>query len=252
MTCKGLQAGRFSLCAGLFLGLWLAGCEAPAPPKAVSIANQRIGAMRIAVAPALNQSGTRAFDPVRIADIMASELSYVRGVEVIPVSRVLAALSDEKELAIKSPERALAVIEQLGADGMLVFAVTEYEPYHPPIVGLAAQLYRAGERPMDGFDPIELSRRTVPFEATAPRASLSPIAQKSRVFDARHDSLLREVREFAENRTGKDSPLGWREFIVDQQAYVRFCCHETLVGIFDSDSFEYAGQVMVNASGTDG
>jgi hypothetical protein len=234
------------------MGILSAGCEAPAPPKAVSIANQRFGAMRIAVAPALNQSGARVFDPVRIADLMASELSYVRGVEVIPVSRVLTALSDDQELVIKSPEHAQAVIERLGADGMLVFAVTEYEPYDPPIVGLAAQLYRAGERPMDGFDPIAMSRRTIPFESSAPQAHLSPIAQKSTVFDARHDSLLRDVQKFAENRTGKDSPLGWREYVVDQQAFVRFCCHETLVGIFGSDLQEHVSQERSVASGTDG
>jgi hypothetical protein len=49
----------------------------------------------VAVAPALNFSGSPAFDPVKVADLMASELAGIPGVGVIGVSRVLAVMRDQ-------------------------------------------------------------------------------------------------------------------------------------------------------------
>src|SRR5687768_5034919 len=57
----------------------------------------------IAVAPALNFSGTSAFDPAKVADFMASELSTVRGMRVIGVTRVLAVLGEQGLGQIHSP-----------------------------------------------------------------------------------------------------------------------------------------------------
>ena len=96
--------------------------------------------VRVAVAPALNHSGSAEFDPAKVGDLMASELSGLEGVKVVGVSRVLAVLAEQGDVRIRSPEHALEVCERLGVDLILVFAVTEYDAY-TPVVGLAAQLY---------------------------------------------------------------------------------------------------------------
>ena len=62
------------------------GCRARRVIEPVRIANGRVAAMTIAVAPALNLSGSRDFDPNTFADLMASELGYAEGIEVIPVN----------------------------------------------------------------------------------------------------------------------------------------------------------------------
>ena len=110
--------------------------------------------MTIAVAPALNVSGSGHLDPNAIADLMASELSYVADIEVIPVNRVLAVLADQGRTRVESPGHAWQIAEVLGADGILVFAVTEYDAYDPPVVGIASQLYgrRRLSQPVR-FDP---------------------------------------------------------------------------------------------------
>jgi len=187
--------------------------------------------MAIAVAPALNHSGSQDFDPLRLADLMASELAQWPGVRVIPLNRVLAQLAAENKEQIESPAHALQVMERVGADGIVVFAVTEYDPYHPPVMGLTAQLYGIGPEPAGGFDPtrgfdpVAASRQASPFEGTAYLEL--PRAQYHRVFNSSDEAVQREVQRFARQRNAEDSPYGWRKFLASQENFWRFCCAVT-------------------------
>ncbi len=195
----------------------------------VVIPNRDLGPMTIAVAPALNQSGSVAFDPNRFADHMASELSYAEGVRVVPVSRVLAALSAQGVNSVESPEHALELTRLLGVDAILVFSVTEYDPHVPPSIGITGQLY--GQRPgprRRRVDPVALYRQpggALPSEENTPAGLLR---QTQRVFDAAHDQVVSDVRAFAANREGDSSPYGWRIYVVSQQHFIRYCCHATI------------------------
>lgn len=187
--------------------------------------------MAIAVSPALNHSGSQDFDPLRLADLMASELAQLPGVRVIPLNRVLAQLAAENKERIESPEHALQVMERVGADGIVVFAVTEYDPYHPPVMGLTAQLYGIGPElaggfdPTRGFDPVAASRQASPFEGGA--NSELPRAEYHRVFNSSDEAVQREIRRFALRRNAEDSPYGWRKFVASQENFWRFCCAVT-------------------------
>ncbi len=178
--------------------------------------------VRVAVAPALNFSGSADFDPVKAADLMASELSSLQGVGVIGVSRVLAILAEQGVGQIQSPEHALDVCDRLGADAILVFAITEYDPY-TPVVGMAAQLYgqRSAARVLD---PVAASRMARPFPVTRRADAAWPQAQVQRVFNAAHETVQRDVRRYAESRSAQESPYGWRRYLASQQWYLRYCC----------------------------
>jgi len=192
--------------------------------------------MTIAVAPAVNLSGSAGFDPDHFADLMASELSFADGIQVVPVSRVLVVLAAQEEAGIESPEHALQVARLLGVDAVLVFAVTEYDPYDPPSIGITAQLY--GQRPEQGFgrmDPVALSRRPRPAASAAEAPPSRLLAQTQRVFDASHASIVEDVREFARGRGGSQSPYGWREYVVNQREYMRFCCYATIRALLGGD-----------------
>ena len=207
----------------------LAGCTGQDRNGSVRISNEQLGPMSIAVAPALNQSGSSDFDPDRFADMMASELNLADSVSVIPVSRVLAALSNQGRDGIESPAHAMELLDVLGADAILVFAVTEYDPYVPPSIGITAQLYGARPRPGGSqADPIRLSRSGVLDGEFAPRATRGLIAQAQRVFDASHNAVIQDVRTFASRRRGGRSAFGWRKFLVSQQNFIRFCCNSTI------------------------
>ena len=207
------------------IGLSSAGCA----PKEVSrfvVPNQTLGAMTIAVAPPLNFSGANDFDPNSVADLMASELSHLEGVQTIPVSRVLAVLARQGRQEVGSPTHALEITEALGADAILVFGVTEYDPYNPPIVGIAAQLY--GHRRDGSFgsiDPILVSRQVRPFAVAQRVSANTPLAQAERVYDASHDYIAQEVRFYASHREESLGSHGWRKYLVSQRHYLRFCCH---------------------------
>jgi len=182
----------------------------------------------IAVAPAINLSGSADFDPNRFADLMASELSFVEGVRVIPVSRVLGVLAAQHLERVESAVHAEQLARWVGADAILVFAVTEYDPYDPPIIGISAQLLGRGPRtgielpgPVDPNKPIV--RENVPPE----KAGVHVLAESQRVYDASHERIVREIRLFARQRNADESPYGWRRYVVDQQGYMRFCCHAT-------------------------
>lgn len=195
----------------------------------MSIPNRALGPMTIAVAPALNFSGSTDFDPLSVADLMASELSYLEGVKVIPVSRVLAVLARQGRQEIGSPSHALEVADALGADAILVFAVTEYDPYNPPIVGLAAQLY--GERREDSvgrIDPILVSRQARPFSVSARAPATFPLVQAERVFDASHRDVVDAVKAYAADRDTDGGPLGWEKYRASQRHYLRYCCHAVI------------------------
>lgn len=204
-------------------------CHQPRRIESVTIANRWLGPVTIAVAPAINLSGSTDFDPYRFADLMAGELSFAPGVSVVPVSRVISALTAQGVERVESPDHAWALAKQLGADAILVFAVTEYDPYDPPGIGITAQLY--GKEPAGGggvLDPVALSRRPRPDAADRTRGQELLLAQVQRVYHASHGSVVDDVKKFAALRDGDGSPYGWRRYVVTQQGFIRYCCHATV------------------------
>jgi len=226
-SVNGLTLRRRKFAEVLLMGaVGIGGCHRGSRIEPVSIANPRWGPMTIAVAPALNQSGSTDFDPDWFADLMASELSYADGIAVIPVSRVLGLLAVQGLDRVESPGHAWELAKLLGADAILVFAVTEYDPYDPPSIGISAQLYGARPRTGSGaLDPVALSRQTGLAAAGRPCRPDRLLAQTQRVFNATHNSVVADVQRFARRRAGGGSPYGWRQYVVSQRHYIRYCCH---------------------------
>jgi len=185
----------------------------------------------IAVAPAINQSGSLDFDPARFGDRMATELSYADGVSVIPVSRVLAALSASGHERVRSRTHALELARAVGADAILVFSVTDYDPYDPPRIGVSAQLYGSSSGPNAGsLDPTALSRWGRLASARDPQRPRrrNVVAETQKVFDASHDAIVRDIKRYASIRGADDSPFGWRRYVVSQQEFIEYCCFATI------------------------
>ncbi len=84
----------------------LIGCSLQRRVEPVFLANPNLGPMTIAVAPAVNLSGSVDFDRNRFADLMGVELSYADGISVIPVSRVLGVLAALGLDGVASPAHA--------------------------------------------------------------------------------------------------------------------------------------------------
>lgn len=216
----------------LLAGFWvLPSCMAPGRVKPVVIENPVIGRMTVAVAPAVNLSGSSDFDASRFADLMASELSYAQDVSVIPVSRVLGVLAAEGVDGVKSPVHAMELVGWLGADAILVFAVTEYDPYDPPSIGISAQLYGAWPRSSGRVsDPVALGRQASGPKTVSRPAKRGALSEVQRVFDASHRAVVADIQAFAKHRNADRSPYGWRKYVVSQQEFIRYCCNR-IVGM---------------------
>lgn len=230
MAGTALPKRREWLSVTVLLGIAvLVGCRGSRRFEPVTIANPTQGSMTIAVAPALNLSGSPDFDANRFADLMASELSFAEGISVIPVSRVLGVLATQGRQHVQSPTHALEVAGLLGADAILVFAVTEYDPYEPPSIGISAELYGARPWMRSGApDPQALSRQAQLSSAPVRSPSRRLLAQNQSVFDASHESVVADIQRFALLRGADASPYGWRKFTVSQQHFIRYCCHASI------------------------
>ena len=223
MIAGKVSGGSALGCCGLACTLMMvAGCEprpesGPRPPATPT-------GHTIAVGPAINLSGSTDFDPVKVGDIMASELTLIDGVRVVGVNRVLAMMAELGLRELRSPGDVFELIDRLGVDGILVFAITEYDPYSPPVVGVAAQLYLAEDvSGLGEYDPLSTSRSAV-ATTPAPPAAVRPAAEVQRVFNGAHDHTAAELRHFARSRRAERSPYAWRKYLVSQHHFLRFCC----------------------------
>jgi hypothetical protein len=174
----------------------------------------------VAVAPVLNLSGSKDLDPQRLSDLIASELASFEHVQTIPFSRVLAELESRGKSVAGSAEDAVELGRALGADATLVTAITEYEPYHPPVVGLTMQWY--------ALDAAGAARVTGPADPAGAGARIAPLVQVQRVYNAAEDDVQSDVRDYANDREGHESPWQWRKYIQSQELYVRYCGWATI------------------------
>jgi hypothetical protein len=187
--------------------------QTPPPPPRVFV-----------LAPVLNLTGGEDFDPLKVTDLIASELVSFESVSVVPVNLTLAELVRQGKDAVETPADALELARTFGADGTIVVAVTEYAPYNPPVLGLVLQYY-----PLEGtggrwqFDAASASRAM-----TSPEVHLSatmqpqPMLQIQRVFNGADEELQEDIRAFAKQRGGDGSPHGWKKYLAVQELYVRF------------------------------
>ena len=153
---------------------------------------------------------------------MAGELSYAEHISVIPVSRVLGVLASQGVDRVESPAHASEIATLVGADAILVFAVTEYDPYDPPRVGISAQVFGAAPK-RDTGDPGEPA-----IGVGARETSNRPLTETQRRFDAAHADVADEIRSFARQRGADESPYGWRKYVVSQQHFIQYCCSSTV------------------------
>lgn len=104
------------------------------------VTNPIPGMTTVAVAPFINLSAERAVDGRRFALAYHAELQKIPGYQVIPVGVTEQAMTD-MGLDLDSPEDALRLAEALGADAVVIGAVTDYTPYYPPRIGLQVSWY---------------------------------------------------------------------------------------------------------------
>ena len=185
----------------------------------------------VVIAPVLNLSNSSDWDPWTVTDMVASECQSFDGVAVIPPNRALAALGLMGKTGVETPQDALDLAAQFGADATIVAAITEYQPYDPPRVGVVMQWYSRGNpTSAAGLDPVSASRQAsdAGLASSAELNPLAPVLQVQRVYDASDKSVQKDVRAYDRGRSGHESPYGWRVHLKSQEFFVRYCCWATI------------------------
>jgi len=138
---------------------WFEGGKAPPRPIEYSIYTPYASTHTIAIAPAINLSGSRDFDPLVVSDTLYAEMQQVENLNVLPLNKTLLAMQRLGVRSIDDVKTAQRLAEFLGADGLVIPAVTAYDPYNPPTVGMVLQLYTPAQA----------------ATAAAPAAQVSPV-----------------------------------------------------------------------------
>jgi hypothetical protein len=220
----------------------LSGC-APTLTPPVALASPYAEPRLWAVVPLSNESGVSMIDTARIADLFAQEAEQVSGIDMVPVNRVILAMRQLDMRAVVSAADALALIDMLDVDGLVVGTVTAYDPYRPPTLGMAVQLFTRGAGTQSDLDPRALTISPVGEIAPGGVAPSNPVAQATGVFDASNHETLQQLSEYATGRSEPESAFGKDIYLVNMELYTKFVSYRLLRGLLGAEFQRLAAAV---------
>jgi microcompartment protein CcmK/EutM len=209
------------------LVLSIVGCNEQKKFDATGVYN---GRQLWAVAPLRNESGSMAADGTRVADHFAHQLEEIRGIDVVAVNRVIAAMDALGIVSIGSPAEAEMVRRTLGVDALVVGTITAYEPYDPPKLGLAVELF-IGENRQSGGDIDDIRRLSAAAtdrmsQPSQPMKMKGPASSVSGFFDAAVPEVRDELHRYAERRgVARKDADSWRLYRHNMDLYTEFVAY---------------------------
>ena len=219
--------------AGVFLCALLGGCKPPPPPLALRAPYPQ--PRSLAVLPLMNQSPSSELDTLRATDALVEELMRVENLVVYPTNQPLKVLIARGHTHPTSLAEAAEVARSLGADGVVIGSINDYEPYPPQKISMTLQLYWLhADMGYEGDDPVRLSR-SASLRLNRGGGGDGHGSQVQGLYDASSDQTVARVRVFAQQRNGQDSPYGWRRFLVDSEGFMHFACREMVLELMDAE-----------------
>jgi len=192
-----------------------------------------------AVAPMRNESGSLHADGLALADQVARQLEMAPGMVVMPVNRALLAMQSLGMTSPTSRKDALSLLTTMGADALVVGTITAYDPYDPPKLGLAIELYVSPKKL--GQDPVDLRKlasAAVDRGEGANRVDIrQPVCVVSAVFDAADPQIGRMLEEYASSRGDEpDDPKSVRLHRISMDLFSKFVTHVMSLRLIETES----------------
>ncbi len=169
-----------------------------------------------AVVPLANESGSLHADGAKMADFLARQLENASNIDVLPVNRVIAAMEVRGMPQVTSPADALRLLNTLSVDGLVVGTISTYDPYEPPKLALAIELYvnDLADQSAETLNLRQLSQarsgaqvgRQSRFRRTQPYTMVSAF------FNAASPQVRSRMRLYAARRGTHVEDGGWRRF----------------------------------------
>lgn len=225
---KGPNGGVVLLC--LIILFHVSGCRFA---DRLNKTPQPVVTRSILVAPIKNLSGFTSFNALAATDEFVTELQLVDGMQVVPVNAVLAKMYELNMKSVTGPQDAVTLAGALGVEGIIVVSISRYEPYTPPIIGIAAQLYMLEDASVvegdpDKFvDPTVVARQARPFDLGVNR-QFEAKRQAVKVYDANRDDVVEAIKTYAKAREQQATPLGWKKYLT-QTNYMRFVSRQIII-----------------------
>jgi hypothetical protein len=189
-----------------------------------------------AVAPLKNESGTRAADGLALADTLAQRLETVEGLEVLPVNRVLKAMDGLGMRRLDTREQAMELLGAIRADGLVVGTITAYEPYEPPKLGLALDLYTSLALHRAPLDVRELTKAaTDPTAEPASDPPTQPVVSVSALYDANEPAVRERLSAYAQRRSKEERVGAERLYRISIDRYSEFVSHAIVDRLLEAE-----------------
>ncbi len=190
----------------------------------------------VAVMPVFNHSLEPRVEGMEFANLLASELSKFEGVRAIRPQVLRKALPEaDKPVALEDLLKAARLHR---ADAVIVAAVTDYDPYDPPRIGLSVQFLRTSGRALSSAEIDRIvqsaSWRRGPVPLARDQAA-NLIAAFEAVYDAHEDRIRKEIVQYAHAQDQSDTPFaGEREFLAVQARYLQFVSNLVVRRLFET------------------
>lgn len=237
--------------ASVLLAIWCmasAACSTPgltAPETLVSPYSTYSDDVLWAVAPLKNESGVSAVDDLAVSDALTYQIQQVYGLSAVPVNRVLTAMRALDMQTIESPEDAIALADAVGADGIVAGAITAWDPYDPPEIGMNLVLYVLRDdlrRPGDGsfVDPRDLQIAMTDGALPTRSRRTTPASTAAEHLDGANHEVLAAVQEYAQGRHDPKAPMGWRLYVASMTLFTEFACHRLTERLLDAERIRLA------------
>ncbi|MEM1110077.1 MAG: hypothetical protein AAGH99_15435 [Planctomycetota bacterium] len=163
-----------------------------------------------AVAPFRNESGSAFADGVAMADKVTQRLALTRGIDTLPVNRVLSAMDALGMSRIANKGDAIRLRQTLGVDGLVIGTVTAYQPYSPPKLGMNLELYLDARLAWQGseIDTRELSSAATEQTAVLPGGAATrrqPVTALGGFYDAADPNVIDLLEAYVAERKPEGS-----------------------------------------------
>ena len=201
-----------------------------------------------AVAPMVNLSGQKSADSILQADLVFQQLQQVDGLIVVPVNRVIEVMLSLHIDKINSEQHAQLICELLGCDGLIVPTITIYDPYNPPKLGAALQLFvrsPASLTKQANFNLREFARQ--PSAKSAAATSGGSMLQVVGMFDSQNGSVRTALERYAKGRNDPMGPMGAREYLIVMDRYCGFVWHLLIVDMISTPKFRQMAATVSDA-----
>lgn len=195
-----------------------------------------------AVAPLRNESGSQAVDTARVADHLARQLELAPGIDVLPVNRTLAAMDALGMPVVTDKNAAIALRRTLGVDALIVGSVTAWEPYTPPKLGLAVELYGNVDRPWFATpESVRALSRAATDEMSRPMAVEThqdqPLTVVSGYFDGASPAIRQSIERYANRRGGhEDMVAAWRPYMLSMDLFTEYAATRVRERLLDAEA----------------